>query len=61
MTDSLVTCDTCGTEERVEFAHCLRHGWPICCGYTMRLIYTDADIEKTTAGVIGAQMEGERE
>jgi hypothetical protein len=33
----LVSCVACGREERVDSAHCLEHGWPICCGRTMSL------------------------
>ena len=33
-----VWCKTCGREQKVEAAHCLRHGWPTCCkGYTMTI------------------------
>jgi hypothetical protein len=35
--DSIVVCTNCGKNESVEFARCLRNGWPKCCGYTMRL------------------------
>jgi hypothetical protein len=32
-----VWCTVCGRMERVDAAHCLRHGWPKCCGYTMTI------------------------
>jgi hypothetical protein len=32
-----VYCTTCGRKEQVDSADCLRHGWPKCCGATMRL------------------------
>lgn len=32
-----VWCRTCGREERVNPARCLRNGWPKCCGYTMTI------------------------
>lgn len=32
-----VTCKKCGRSEAVDPAHCLRHGWPKCCGATMGL------------------------
>lgn len=35
----LVRCDECGKEQTVDPAHCLRHGWPKCCGRTMSLKY----------------------
>ena len=34
---SCVRCDTCGREETVDPAVCLRRGWPRCCGFTMQL------------------------
>lgn len=36
--DSLVECSVCGHQKPVDFAHCLRHGWPQHCGLTMTLI-----------------------
>ena len=38
MTAGTLVCNTCGNKKTVDTAHCLRHGWPKCCGYTMRLI-----------------------
>lgn len=35
-----VKCLTCKTSREIsseEFAQYLAHGWPKCCGYTMRL------------------------
>jgi hypothetical protein len=32
-----VWCRSCGRTERVDSAHCLRHGWPKCCGATMTI------------------------
>lgn len=45
-------CSQCGREERVNFAHCLRFGWPSCHGYTMTLQKTDADIDAAVGEVI---------
>ena len=33
----IVHCRTCGVELGVDSAKCLREGWPVCCGETMRL------------------------
>lgn len=33
----VVRCRRCGAEREVYGAHCLRHGWPQCCGETMRV------------------------
>jgi hypothetical protein len=32
-----VWCWNCGATKTVDSAHALRHGWPKCCGETMRL------------------------
>lgn len=45
-TDALVRCSTCNDEQRVNFAYCLRNGWPTCHGQTMTLIDHTADIDK---------------
>lgn len=33
-----VRCNSCFKEQIVNPEHCLRHGWPKCCGYTMSLL-----------------------
>lgn len=45
MADSYVKCDKCSASKQVDFTACLRSGWPKCCGKTMRLINTQADID----------------
>lgn len=32
-----VWCLECGRTQKVHSADCLRHGWPLCCGYTMSI------------------------
>jgi hypothetical protein len=32
-----VWCYTCGRTQSVKSAGALRHGWPLCCGYTMSI------------------------
>ena len=49
MNNALVQCQTCGKEEEVNFGYCLFNGWPKCCGYTMRLVKHNADIEKAVS------------
>ena len=49
--DSHVRCDKCGREERANFAGSLRSGWPKCCGYTMRLLRTEADIAAAVGSI----------
>ena len=38
----LVCCSSCSRERRVDSAHCLRSGWPECCGSTMTLLSAEA-------------------
>ncbi len=38
----LVQCRTCKRIEKVDSAHCFRHGWPVCHGATMTI-----DVEPT--------------
>lgn len=43
-----VRCKTCGRDQTVEAAKCLRTGWPKCCGYTMELLpaqHTASELE----------------
>jgi len=54
-TDSTVRCSKCGCERLVNFAVCLRSGWPKCCGYTMTLLTTKADIAAATTSVLRDQ------
>ena len=51
MNDSMVQCLECGRQEQVSFAHCLRRGWPKCCGYTMRLM-EHPDVSEVMADVL---------
>jgi hypothetical protein len=32
-----VWCRTCKKEQEVDTVHCLKNGWPKCCGLTMSL------------------------
>jgi len=32
-----VWCYQCGRTQKVDTTHCLRHGWPKCCGQTMSI------------------------
>ena len=43
----LVQCLECKRVEKVDSAHCLRHGWPKCCGYTMTI---DVDLSALDTG-----------
>lgn len=45
LTRGQVWCLSCGRTERVDSAHCLRHGWPKCCGETMS-ISSPSEVEK---------------
>ena len=48
--DSWLRCDRCGR----AFAASLMGGWPVCCGYTMRLVSTTADVARATAEAVGS-------
>lgn len=51
--NSLVRCAVCRREAYVDFATCLRSGWPKCCrGYTMTLVETKADIDAAVGGIV---------
>lgn len=54
--DSLVRCLECGREAHVNFAFCLKHGWPKCCGLTMDLVNTEADIEEAVETIAGKSL-----
>ena len=43
--DCDLVCTVCGRKSTTRFALSLRNGWEKCCGYTMRLIRTTADID----------------
>ena len=51
--DTTVICDKCQRQERVSFAECMRKGWPVCHGHTMRMDETEANIEEAIAVIIG--------
>jgi hypothetical protein len=48
--DSYLRCTVCGRESTTSFASSLHTGWEKCCGYTMTLVRTEADIEAATIG-----------
>lgn len=54
--DSLVRCRKCGKEKHIDFTECLRNGWAMCCGETMVLITTKADVGKAVNKVIDCQV-----
>jgi hypothetical protein len=57
MADSYLRCTVCGRTSTTDFASSLRTGWERCCGYTMRLERTDADIEAAVASAFdGAEV-----
>jgi hypothetical protein len=57
MADSYLRCTICGRTSTTDFASSLRTGWERCCGYTMRLERTDADIEAAVGSVVGQASE----
>jgi hypothetical protein len=43
----LVWCTKCGRVAKVDGNQCVRHGWPMCCGYTMTI---DSPAERAALG-----------
>jgi hypothetical protein len=52
MADSYLRCTVCGRTSTTDFASSLRDGWETCCGYTMRLERTTADIDAAVGAVV---------
>jgi hypothetical protein len=52
--DSYLKCAACGRESTTNFASSLRTGWEKCCGYTMRLERTEADIGDAVGQCFGS-------
>lgn len=50
--DTTVVCKKCGKRRKVSFGHCLGHGWPECCGQTMSLEKTTANIDKAVGSIV---------
>ena len=49
--DTYLRCLTCGRTSTTSFS--LSRGWEKCCGYTMQLVRTEADIETAVAQAAG--------
>jgi len=43
--DTIVQCSKCGKKQLLNFANGLKNGWSKCCGYTMPIIFCEADID----------------
>lgn len=56
-TDTHLRCTVCGRESSTRFATSLANGWEKCCGYTMRLERTSADIDEAVGEVVGEALE----
>jgi hypothetical protein len=50
--DTLLRCDVCGSEQTVNFANCLEHGWMACCGGGMLIVSTSADIHSALRSTV---------
>lgn len=55
--DTYLRCSVCGRESTTSFASSLRTGWERCCGYTMTLVRTDADIDDAVHQAVGEPLE----
>lgn len=54
--DTILKCRKCGFITYVDFADCLRNGWTMCCGETMMLAKTKANIGDSVEKVIDCQV-----
>lgn len=44
--DTVVECKKCGKRQYLYFANGLKNGWSKCCGETMPIVKTTADLDK---------------
>lgn len=49
--DTVVRCKRCGRTQYLKFENGLRNGWSLCHGYTMPIIYQQADIDKAVGNI----------
>lgn len=42
--DTVVQCKKCGKKQHLDFVDGLKNGWPKCCGYTMTIIESTANV-----------------
>lgn len=51
--DCIVQCPKCKRTQYLEFKNGLKNGWSKCCnGYTMPIIWQNADIDAAVGGII---------
>jgi len=50
--DTIVQCKKCFRKQYLQFVNGLKNGWSKCCGYTMPIIYCDADIDKAVKSIV---------
>jgi len=50
--DTAVRCKKCGKIQYLQFKYGMKNGWSICCGETMPIVKTIANIEKATKEAI---------
>ena len=55
--DTNVVCSKCGKKMEINFTDCLMNGWPKCCGYTMEMKRTKADINQSVKTLIRGSIE----
>ena len=53
MADTNLVCTVCGRESTTSFASSLKSGWETCCGYTMHLVTTSANIGDAVTAAMG--------
>jgi hypothetical protein len=53
--DCIVQCTKCKRVQYLQFANGLRNGWSLCCGYTMPIVWQNANFDKAVKSVIQIQ------
>jgi hypothetical protein len=60
VSNTTLKCKYCGRESSVDFGYCLRHGWPVCCNYTMTMKSSTANIPEVAKETMGPQLNMEK-
>lgn len=58
--DTVVQCKKCGRKQYLDFINGMKNGWSKCCGETMLLLKTTADIEQSVRKALFGQIGGEK-
>lgn len=56
--DTVVQCKKCGRKQYLMFTNGMKNGWSKCCGQTMPILKTTANVKEATKKVIFDQIGG---